>query len=127
MSRMLATILSNRCALRLGARSRGCRPGGDGVLAPLGSRADLFDENDREMGEMVLSWEISRQGEGIEVAGQLLRCDVGFEMGEVVASVDVPSRMAVLPAGSDRILTARGTNLSTRRGNGYWSTMTLWT
>jgi len=96
------------------------------VPAPFRSRADLFDECDREMGGMVLSGEIRREGDGIQVAGQLLRCDVRFEMGEAVASVDTPARVAVIPAGADRILIARAMGLCTRRGNGYWAAGTSW-
>jgi len=84
---------------------------------PFRSRADLFDENDREMGEMILSGEIRAAGDGIEVAGQLLRCETQFELGEEVARVGGPSRMAVFPAGANRIVMARRVGLSTRRGN----------
>ena len=62
----------------------------------------------------------------IEVAGQLLRCVTQLEMGERVASFEVPLRMVVASAGQDRILTARGTGLGTRRGNGYWAEGTSW-
>ena len=96
------------------------------VPAPFRSRSDLFDENDREMGEMVLSGEIRREGDGVEVAGQLLRCETRLEMGEAVGSVEVPSLIAVMPAGPDRILLACGTGITTRRGNGYWAAGTSW-
>jgi len=101
-------------------------PADGDVPAPFRTRANLFDENDREMGEMVLSGEIRGDKGGIEVAGQLLRCETRFEMGEIIASVAVPALMAVLPAGESRIVTARGLDFSTRRGNRYWSGGTSW-
>jgi len=86
------------------------------------SRADLFDENDREMGEMVLSGEVSPAGDGIEVRGQLLRCKVRFEMGERVAAVEAAGRIAAIPAGPDRHILTRFASLDTSRGNAYWAT-----
>ena len=55
-------------------------------------------------------------GDGIEVAGQLLQCEARLEMGEVVASVEGPSQIALLAPGEDEILIVRGTGFSTRRG-----------
>jgi len=39
----------------------------------------------------------------------------------MVASVDAPSRMVVIPGEPDRMLTARGVGFTTRWGNGYWA------
>jgi len=101
-------------------------PADDDVPVPFRSRADLFDENDREMGEMVMSGTIRRAGDGLAVRGQLLRCETRLEMGEEVVSVEVPSPMILLPAGPNRVVISRATSLSTRRGNGYWVAGTSW-
>lgn len=100
-------------------------PEGD-LPAYFRSRIDLFDENERAMAEMVLSGEIERTPEGIGIVGQLLQCETRFEMGEGAASFQVPLQMVLLEGGRNRILMARGTRFSTRRGSDYWAMAAAW-
>ena len=106
---------------------------GGAVVVPEGdlavdfrTRVDLFDENNRAMGEMDLSGQVGKTLDGIGTVARFHRCDTRFEMGERMTCFRGPSQTVLLGGGSNRILMARATDFSTGRGNGYRATGTAW-
>ena len=79
------------------------------------SWADIFDDNDREMGRIVVSGQVNQALGELEVGGQILECRTRFEIGELISTVAAPTRLAVLRSPADRFELSRTASFATLR------------
>ena len=83
------------------------------------SWADIFDDNDREMGRIVVAGQVDQLGGAVEVEGQILECNARFEIGEQVISVAAATRLAAFRSPGGRFELSRTASFETLRGQSY--------